>query len=195
MAVILNFEFKGARNYIQGGDFVNRVDAYLRKNDLGRLIRVVFRSFTRNQCELHLSMPPAGLHVIADGRFAKADGSIHPFWLVETVEPVIGRNDYNEELITAQARIDGNRVSMESPTPFTLIENVIAITKMLSYRLTPDVDGKWVFGQLSLIEPLPDSHERIVVEQKASLAGKFSNNAMHVDDRYIGDMRFIVGKS
>lgn len=194
MTIILKFEFKGSRNYIQGGDFVNRVDAYIREHVHGRLMRMKFSSFTRAQCELHFSIPGTNKRIVAEGSYVDPAGSSNLFWLSETDQPVTGRREYDEELIVGDAVIDGEKISLSSSTPFTLIEDVIALTKMLNYRLSPDVNGKWVFGQLKLTEPMPDTHTDILVNRTAILAGKFSNNVVSIDGRVIGDLRFIVAR-
>lgn len=194
MKIISKFEFKGSRNYIQGGDFVNWVDAYVRESGHGKLMRIKFISFTRAQCELHFSTPGRDSRIVAEGSYIDSVGLSSLFWLSETDQPVTGRREYDEELIVGGALIDGYQISRSSSTPFTLIEDVIALTKMLNYKLSADINGKWVFGQLKLTEPMPDTYVNILVERTAILAGKFSNNVVSIDGSVIGDIRFIVAR-
>lgn len=194
MKIMLDFKLKGQRNYIQGGDIVDDVDGYLKKQGIGRLMRVAFRSFARNGCSLHFSQPLGPSGVVADGQYQGLDGVMKPFWLVADGQPATERYAFDEELIVRDADVAGERIELRSLTPFSPIENIIALTKKLNYQLCPIASGKWVFGQLVLLEPLPDSYTQIAIEQKSLIAGRFSNNAMYIDGRHIGDMRFIVGE-
>jgi hypothetical protein len=194
MKIMLDFKLKGQRNYIQGGDIVDHVDDYLKAQGIGRLMRIAFRSFARNGCSLHFSQPQDPSGAVADGQYQGTDGVMKPYWLVEDGQPATERYVFDEELIVGSADVVGERIKLQSLTPFSMIENIIALTKKLNYQLCPITSGKWVFGQLILLEPLPDTYTQIEIERKSLIAGRFSNNAMYIDGRHIGDMRFIVGK-
>jgi hypothetical protein len=55
------------------------------------------------------------------------------------------------------------------------------------------VNGKWVFGQLDLAEPLSGDYRRLKIRLKQMIGGRFSVNEIIVDGHNIGTISFIVG--
>ncbi|MFZ5573400.1 MAG: hypothetical protein ACOZF0_23605 [Thermodesulfobacteriota bacterium] len=107
---------------------------------------------------------------------------------------VFERYEFIESEITSAA-IDGkNRIRLEIKTGYTPIEEVIALTKSLSYRLVPDISGKWLFAQLDLTHPFKKERKNLAIVQKSVLAKRFSDNEIFQDDEYAGNIRFIVGE-
>jgi hypothetical protein len=192
----LKLSFKGNRNYLQGGDIHNavnrlageltgRVDAYVSK--------IAFRKFARQDCDLVGEKPEDEAALVADGTVTAGNNPPIQFWVIETFRPAIGRYDYDEQPIVSAASIHGKTIILDKQTPYTPIEEVIALTKVLCYALAPDVDGKWLFGQLNLLGPLAVERIFLSIEQKALLANRFSTNAIYQDNVYMGDIRFIGG--
>ncbi|MDU9404598.1 hypothetical protein RTH46_19115 [Pseudomonas sp. zfem004] len=191
----LDFEFKGERNYIQGGDIFNGVEGLAREmfSD-GFVSLLVFRNLTRRHCVLAFESQTS-MQVVATGNISTADGQRHGFWLYERDEEVIGRYPFDEEAVlsTSSLKPEEKLISMQSGDSVTPIEYVIALTKRLSYALAPNIDGKWLFGQLNLDQPLvPAGIIKIV--QKSILHGRMSVNEIWLDDVMVGTIRFIVGK-
>jgi hypothetical protein len=116
-------------------------------------------------------------------------------WIFETTNPVTSRRPFEEATLLAHAILgqDGCSARLPDRTGFSPIEEVIALTKYLNYAVSPMVNGKWVFGQLDLVEPLPKDYRELEIRLKSLLGGRFSVNEILADDRAIGIIRFIVG--
>ncbi|MFK3774616.1 hypothetical protein [Pseudomonas sp. NPDC089406] len=191
----LTFEFKGERNYVHGSDIFNALSLIARQTFGGGFVTLIaFRNVARRQCVLAFENP-ASMTAVATGNMQAGDGQMHPFWLFEREEEVIGRYAFDEDVIVdrAEVSIQGKSISLLPDGSVTPIEYVIALTKRLHYLLSPDIDGKWLFGQLNLDLPL-DAEGAVRVVQKSLLHGRMSVNEVWLGDARVGTIRFVVGK-
>jgi len=192
-AAALSVGFKGERSYIQGGDIFNAVADRLATDDPDAWVEhLAFRHFARRDCDLVWERPSETAVLIAQGRSGPPERK-RPFWVIESTRDAVGRRPFDEDSIMDAAISAGKVIWLEQRSAHTLIEEIIALTKRLAYELTPDVDGKWVFGQIDLKGPLPDIYQRLRIEQKNLIAGRFSVNHISFDDAEIGSIRFITG--
>lgn len=191
----LDFEFKGERNYVHGSDIFNALLKIARQefND-GFVSLIAFRNIARHQCVLAFENL-ASISAVATGNICAGDGQLHPFWLFEREDEIVGRYPFDEEAIVgpADVQIESKSISLQPDGSFTHIEYVIALTKRLNYLIAPDIDGKWLFGQLNLVAPLV-SEGAVSVVQKSMLHGRMSINEIWLGDAMVGSIRFIVGK-
>tara|TARA_R110000824_G_scaffold400686_1_gene608841 strand:- start:9201 stop:10844 length:1644 start_codon:yes stop_codon:yes gene_type:complete len=183
-------EFKGERNYLQGGDIFNALNQYFKKIETGFLSTLSFKDFSKKQLKLCFKKPSLD-NVIAKGGWEGDKGKIS-FWIVETDEPVENRYEYSENMITDECRFNGNSVLAQGCRLYSIIENIIALTKKLNYQLVPDVNGKWVFSQVDLDKPLPQKYSIIEIEQVSVTVKKYSRNLIKVDGLSFGEIRFMV---
>ena len=189
----LNLKFKGDRTYIQGGDIYNAVDRYVRETDAGAYIsKLVFRTFARQECDLLWDRPASTETLIGQGIASHADSN-QQFWIIESTRPAAGRYPYDEDSIVNPALSDGEQIILETRSVYSPIEEIIALTKRLSYELTPDIDGKWVYGQSNHCCSLPDEYSKLRITRKSAVPGRFSVNDIEIDANRVGDIRFIVG--
>ncbi|MCL6419718.1 hypothetical protein [Aestuariirhabdus haliotis] len=185
-------KYKGDRNYAHGSDIYNVMQSLAESSCEASFISTIsFRAFARNQCAVVFDKPEQAL--IAQGKIFR-DGVEEQFWLVESDTPITERYPFDEDAIAAHSTIiiEERQISLSQRGLFSPIEEVIAMTKLLNYRIEPDVSGKWVFGQLNVKGPLP-KHGNLVIRMKSLLRGRFSINEIIVDDEIIGTIRFIVG--
>jgi hypothetical protein len=189
----LDLRFKGQRPYIQGPDIFNAATRILKDADTEAWVSMLaFHRFARLDCDLILAKPHADAPMVARG-FANTSGGKRPFWIVESDREPGGRYPYDEDSINALASIEGATIHMKQRSSFSPMEEIVALTKTLSYALSPDVDGKWVFGQLNLQRALPHDYGRLVICRTREMAHRFSINRIVIDDLHAGDIRFIVG--
>ena len=189
----LNLRFKGDRTYIQGGDIYNALDRLIQETDSAAYVsHLAFRRFARRDCDLLWDRPVLTEKLIAQGSASLADRK-RPFWVSESRRAAAGRNEYDEDSVVAPAAINGEQIVLQKRSIYTPIEEIIALTKRLSYELTPDIDGKWVFGQLNLHSALPDKYAMLKIKRKSEVAGRFSVNEIEIDENRVGDIRFIIG--
>jgi len=152
---VLELKFKGDRNYIQGGDIFAAIERIVRGEDeLSFVSRISFRHFGRHDCDLYWDPVAGGERLVAEGNIHTTSGN-RKCWVVESQRPVRGRYEFDEEGLVECAVMVGQQISMDYNDAYSPIEQVIALTKRLNYKLSPDVDGRWVFGQLNLKIPMP----------------------------------------
>lgn len=188
----LHFSFKGSRNYVHGSDIFDALDEWFEKQGM-RVLDLAFRGFSSNHLICMLTEPENG--VKAEGNAIDKNGNRTAFWVVEAAEPVAERYPFDEEAIAGHAHIEGKTIEADETSGYSVIEQIIALTKALNYALVPEVNGKWVFGQLRLTGVLPKKAARYKIRQKTQLAGRFSVQEITLDDCVIGDIRFITSQS
>lgn len=199
MKKLLLLSYKGEREYLHGSDFYNalaEVAARLTGEANAFVERLAFRRFARRACEITTEQPTEPATVVGQVRFRMPGrASSQEAWLVEIDNPVSGRRPFDEAALVANAFLDAKsrHICLPERSVYTPIEDVIALTKQLNYAVCPEVNGKWVFGQLDLVEPLTGSYQRLEIWMKNLIDGRFSVNDIIVDGRNIGSMRFIVG--
>lgn len=191
----LHFEFKGERNYVQGGDIFNGIERVAKEMFSGGFVSLlVFRNLTRRHGILTFENQ-ASMPLVATGNILSDNGQCQPFWLFEGGQEVTGRYAFDESSILASSDVVAGEKSiiMQLDGTVSPIEYVIALTKRLSYSIVPDIDGKWLFGQLNLDMPLTHCAAMRIV-QKSILPGRMSINEIWLDNARVGTIRFIVGK-
>lgn len=195
----LTLKFKGLRNYVQGGDFYNAVENWCKKNhtESTYVSKISFRTFTVNQCELLFTKPTENRKIIGSGVVTVVGEveSLLEFWLVEREAFIKDRYAYDEEGLVKKSIVSlkEKEIRLSSDKQCSIIEEIIAITKKINYAVSPDVNGKWVFGQLDLTQSFPSEYKEVSVKVTKMLANRFSVNEIKVDGKLVGNMRFIVG--
>lgn len=190
----LQFEFKAERDYVHGSDIFNAISRIATQSfSRGFVTHIAFRNIARRQCVLAFENNTS-LTALATGTILAGDGRSQSFWLFDREEEVLGRYAFDEEAIVGSAEIcaDDRSISLLQNGAATPIEYVVAMTKRLTYQLAPDIDGKWLFGQLNLDAPF-NSSGVLRVFQKSILHGRMSINEIWLDDTKVGIIRFIVG--
>jgi len=188
----LNFRFKGSRGYVQGGDIFDAVEALVGQQEK-HVLELSFREFSHMHMKCVFYNPEEKAK--AEGVTIDKEGRKERFWLIETKDAVTERYAFDEEAIVSCAHIDGKTLVAKATPGYSVIEQIIAHTKALNYQITPDIKGKWVFGQLRLSQPLPVSAEQFCICQKTLLAGRFSVQEITLDDQAVGQIRFITSES
>jgi hypothetical protein len=189
----LYLKYKGSRNYLQGGDIYNAIDDLLSARFSGHLACLVFKRFARNQIELQFEKPDDSSRLVGHGTWQILPADVVEFWMQETTQHVTDSYPFQEECITQPAEVEGTMIRGRRENAYSLIENIIALTKCLNYALTPDVDGKWLFGQLNLEKALPTEWDEIVVRRGVDVGNRFSRNQIEIDGEGFGEIRFIGG--
>ncbi|MDR9425899.1 MAG: hypothetical protein RI567_11525 [Marinobacter sp.] len=78
---------------------------------------------------------------------------------------------------------------------FSLIENAVALTKHFHNWKWPLETGKWVFGQVVLNQALPSQCDVISIQNHQNIKNRFSRNKILVDQKEVGEIRFIVSNT
>jgi hypothetical protein len=194
MIINFNLKYKGSRTYLHGSDIYNAIVEELSARFGGYPAKLAFKHFARNQVELLLENPVDPANVMGSGVWRAATGETRKFLIRETNEPVVDSYPFDEELITSAAIIEDESIRVGHANIYTLIENIIALTKKLNYALSPDVNGKWLFGQIDLKEALPAQWDTIQIVRTICVGTSFSRNRIFVDGTDTGEIRFIGGE-
>lgn len=192
--MFMNLKYKGSRNYLHGSDIYNAINESLSIKFGGHLSRLSFKRFARRHISLELTEPPTIDDFMGAGLWKDSSDNRIQFWLIETAAAVTDSLPFDEDSIIKAAKIDGETIFLQSSNEFSLIENIIALTKRLNYHLSPNVDGKWVFGRLDLDQALPNCWEDIAITRRIAVGNAFSRNSITVDDKLCGEIRFIGGR-
>ncbi|WP_323011592.1 hypothetical protein [Castellaniella sp.] len=199
MKKLLDLPYKGNRNYLHGSDIFNSLSSIADDvtGEKGSYIeRLSFRGFARKSCFIETISPDNEKKVVGEVRY-RACGMTEPVraFIIETEMAVTGRATFNEASIVQDAVFDaaGSSAQILFDSEYSVIENIIALTKFLNYSVVPDVDGKWVFGQLDLMFPLVKACENVSVHMVKLINNKFSVNNIYLDKKKVGSIRFIVG--
>lgn len=189
----LRLGYKGQRNYLHGSDFFKSLNKWAQEEhgSAAFVSRLSFRQMARTSCVVTTEAPKVGL--VGNGHL-QAQGAEIPFWLMETGQPIENRYDYDEEAVVAPLALDisGRQAVLEMVTA-TPIEEIIAATKKLSNQVAPLAEGKWLFGQLQLDEPLLREGRVLRIVMRSLLASRFSINDIYYGEQLIGNIRFVVG--
>lgn len=190
--MLLALKFKGERDYVHASDVFNLLEGFFSVMG-GEVMTLSFTRFTRQKLVVFFEPPSAG-GFVAKGAFSDSKGQSRSFWLVESDFSVEERYAFEEARITQRSVLQEDVVELQGMEHYSLIEHVIALTKYLNYSLSPDVDGKWVFGQLKLKRAMPKSAGLLRIIRQNVVANRFSVNQIEVDGQPVGEIRFVVGK-
>lgn len=189
-----NFKFKGQRTYVHGTDFFEAISQRLNVFREGFLKELSFRLFTAHQCLVHidtLEIPEA--KVICQGRWRNTEGGGDSrFWVTETDEAVVDRYEFGESLLCRDTCIKEEKIFHRFNSEFSMIENIVALTKQYHNTELALSSGKWVFGQIVLNTELPSECGSIEINNYQNIKDRFSRNHIVLDDRRVGEIRFIV---
>lgn len=193
---MLKLRFKGERSYIHGSDVYNAVSLVASERFVqGYVSNIAFKRFARAQCFLSFSQDSTRGGLVASGSILAHGDIQHEFWVYETEELVTDRYPFDEEAIVRGATYDEStkRICRAEGSGYSPIEDVIALTKRLNYLVYPEINGKWVFGQLNLTAPLKDCGS-LAITMRSALRGRFSVNDIVQAGVPIGTIRFVVGE-
>ena len=186
MNTLIRFQFKGGRTYVHGSDFFNKVSTLLSEDEY--IKDISFRQVTDKNCFLKSNAEDT------DKMRGIVKTNLQQYVLVESEITANGRYEFDEDALVKDARVKSNIIAMEMQDNYSLIENIIAMTKKLNYSVNPDVNGKWLFGQLKLDQPFPDQQDVIQIESTRRIPKRFSENTITIDGNHYGTIIFIVGK-
>lgn len=193
---LLELEYKGNRSYLHGSDLYMQINEWAagQYESTAYVRHLAFRNMAQHQCMLVLEPPDASDHVIAKAVVMTKDGD-KKIWLIESEQAVTGRYDYDEESLVEKATLDvgGDTITLDQRIGFSVIEEIIALTKQLNNTLDPLEKGKWLFAQLDIDRPLKENCFQISIKRQQHIKGKFSVNTIMIDGNTNGKIRFIVG--
>lgn len=194
----LNFSFKGERQYIHGTDILDKsselVSEYLGEK-LEQVDFVIHRMTDRNLSLVlypNPQMPELAAMNIAVLKFA-VRGKPWEARLTEKEDHPADTCLYDENAVTELCRIDKDerKVLLLHDTPYTNIETLVAMTKMLHINIFPNMTGSWVFCRWNSSSwPLRENLKGICIQLKQALGTRLTKSEVSVDLTVLGHIYF-----
>lgn len=191
----LEIPFEGDRKYLHGPKTITTLSAVLyRFFDGGYLKGIIFRGFCRNKCVLVVGEKNDGKDVFASGQWICDDGTCFSFYVLETSTKVEQRVAFDESLITKTVVVDGYALEGTGSEAFHPLANIVIMIKLLSYSITPNPKGRWVFVQGNFNFACPESVNHYKINQLSRLGSRFNRNEIWFDDRRFGEIKFAAAE-
>jgi hypothetical protein len=187
----LSFKFKGERTYIQGGDIFDALESTFSQS--GSYVESLSMKRLTAHNLLVTDNLIAGKQAVGVGKVRSSDGCSVVYYLYEASQAA-DRYNYLEENIANCIQLSENCALLDGHKFYSVIENLIALTKKLCYALEPTIDGKWLFGQIILLDKLPETFSTLHVCRRSGIPGKFNTNTILLDGNRLGEINFVVGK-
>lgn len=195
----IEFQFKGARNYIHGTDMFNTMLSTCPSEALSN-IRFTVHDFVRTPvCRLYLADSMDELNAVTDIRARcqfEVNGATR--WLALTQgagdATTGGRYGYDEERITSLCSVAGEGIALGLQSPFTFIETVVAMNKHMHEQLFPEVQGKWIFTRIDLAA-FCSARENLSLQFRHNMNFRLTKSDILVNGSKAGDIYFSLVKS
>ena len=193
----LTLAWKGSRTYLHGSDLFNalaEIAEFVSGDQSAFVSQLIFKRFARTALAVTTDEPATNVQTIGKARLAFAKlGTGTNLWIIETGDEVTTRRPFDEDDLVATAVVDENAITLSKRSHYSPIEEIIALTKKLNYALSPEVSGRWVFGQIDLSCRLDTDHQITRIERKNIVGNRFSLNEIRLNEKPVGTIRFIVG--
>lgn len=194
---VLSFCYKGSRTYVHGTDMYNTACRYLHASGISSVQNIDFaiHRLTTNNLKTHVwpveEIPP-DYDPSVSLRFAQG-GQQFVMGLFETDVPITCRYPYDEDSIAQSSTLSpqNRSIALQNSTPYTSIEVIVALNKVLMQTLFADVPGKWYFTRLRLKEELPvATNSAFLLKQTRSLGSRLTQSQIFMNEVSIGDIFF-----
>lgn len=149
---LLQFQFKGARDYVQGPDMWNQTFEFMREHwpseQVGKFDFTIHK-MTGHNLWIATVLEPTHSRPIATIEF-ELNGQNNKAFLVEDDSSPKTRIAYDESLVTSICEIDtaSRSAILKSSSPYSNLETLVSMTKALHLEAFPGATGKWVFCRL-----------------------------------------------
>lgn len=194
----VEFRFKGARGYIHGTDMFNTMLPAHSHPTLANIRFTVHEFIYTPKCRLYRASSKEELGNVVDVRARcqfDEKGVTHCLALTQGSGNAASgeRYEYDEERLIALCSMEADRITLRHRSPFTFIENVVAMNKHLHQQLFPDAMGTWVFTRIGL-ERGCDQREKLVLRLRHNLQYRLTRSDILVGGQKLGDLFFSLMK-
>ncbi len=194
--VVLEFGFKGGRDYIQGPDLVNEVIAHFSTESIKNIKFTIHDFIYKSCCTLTVyKNDPINLTGAFRGRVV-VNGCMR--WVevteLEQQPAVVQRYSYNEELITSRCCIENEVVKLLEKSPYSFVETVVAMKKYLLSQLIPPGNNKWIFTSIEL-DDYSDLREELEIKMLHNFQNKLVKSEVLFGGERVGNIYFSLVKS
>lgn len=191
----LELSFKGSRNYITGADFFSEITRTIRAEiaECLWISNAKFRDFALCGCSLSWSKSDIVDEELLCGecKIQTPEGVVNAY-LIKNHSKIINRLAYDESKIIGKIDIEKCGITRLESSGYTMIDEIVSLTKQLHNKLYPLDNGQWAFIQLDLNTELIDSSSTLSMNVIKVIKGKFSVSNIIVDGTEVGTLRFSV---
>jgi len=193
----VEFQFKGARDYVQGPDIFNALVG-VHSAAAVRNVHFTINGFVRTPCcELYQATSReavGGLQGIkAHARFELLGVTQWVALRESSASGSADRHDYAEDRVTSLCDVRDGLVVLTGHSPFTFIETVVAMNKHLHQTQFSDAAGKWLFTSIDL-EHGCDAREGISLQIGRDVNYRLTRAEILLAGQAIGNLCFALVK-
>jgi len=194
--VLLDFVYKGHRNYVTGADIYDAIVGVFRElapETVKGAMSITMIKFARNQCILSYTefSAPAPAYKPDNGIAYFTMGTYLKGWLIETGVPIQNRKEYNEKQLLEGATIVDNAISGYCNKGYEPIEVLVAMTKRLHEVLFPHEGKKWIFTKLELKRLLQENDPGgLQIELTGNMGTQITKSTVFSNSENIGNIYF-----
>jgi hypothetical protein len=188
------FKLKGERKYVHGTDIF---DQFIKdfSGDVDRITDLEFTFSSRLQntaciwCYSDDEAELASQSAPCRGKYI-LDGKQYFFTLAPDDEQGSrSRFAYNEDEVTAQARLTNTTSTITVNSKYSFIENLVALNKLYHVQNYELKDKQWMLAKISL-QKIPGDVAKIELQDDSMILGRLSKRKIIADDENIGFIFF-----
>ncbi len=195
---ILNFCFKGDRDYVHGTDIYNTINKFIKEKfglfGISKIDMSIHKIIKNNL----IFKTPMNKDVEREENTAVVFSFVHDsdkykILLSENNQKIDCRYQYLEENIINNCEIDNSnkKIALVEKSGYSNIENYVAMNKALLNSIYHDVKCKWFFTRLQTdLSEETSIYRSLTVEVKHNFNFKLTKSLMKMDDREIGYLYF-----
>lgn len=196
----IEFQFKGARSYIQGPDIFNALTNINHPERALENIRFSLHDFVRTPvCRIYQAYSREDISGVPDIRARcqfELNRTSHWMALVQcSGDDLTGhRTSYDEDRVISICRMQDKTIVLNQSSPFSFIETIVSMNKHMHQLLYPDAAGKWIFTRADL-EHGCDARENLALTISHNMNYRLTKSDIVVDGKKIGNLFFSLVKS
>ncbi len=188
------FNFKGSRRYIHGTDMFNAMFQSLSGKSLSNIRFMMHGIVDSPCCRLFIAESRDELDSVNDIRVRcqyDRDGVTH--WLAlspaECELSKSARYEYDEERLLSHCEMQSDGITLLRQSPFSFIENVVAMNKHMHLQMFPEATGRWMFTRIDLIAGC-EARESIALKFRHNMNFRLTKSDILVEGQKKGDLYF-----
>lgn len=195
----IEFQFKGARKYIQGPDIFNAMMTLSNHLNPSNIRFTAHDFISSPHCKLYLTEFKDELNEVAGirARCQFAENGVM-YWLAVVQESgdtsLALRTEYDEGKITSLCTLDQERIVLTKQSPFTFIESVVSMNKYMHQQLFPEAVGKWIFTRIDL-DLNCNARDKLELHFRHNMNYRLTKSDILVNGIKVGDIYFSLVKS
>lgn len=188
----LEFCFKGERDYVQGPDIYNQLANVFEGKIKNGKIDLSMHGIAKQNIDISPLKPKNEKLIKFVFNFIDEQGEKNRFFGIENDKKINCRYPYDEEKIFNLANLDTKEqsVSLDANTPYTFMENIVALNKYLLENLFLQKKGKWYFTKLQLKEFVNENTYPIKLVLQSNFNYKLTKTEAFVGTKLVGYIYF-----